>query len=167
MGDCTVTGDASGPPCFFSGFCLFLSSLALVYGSVSSKYNMLVCVVSLLCAHCGITWTTCGGACLISTHFYLLFVYMCLCLPLRSLCDALKLYLGIFVAIKWAVSIKQHFLHHTYRGEDSCNGRALGGRAQCGRDMRPERLISIPLPVNSLNLLPSPSRQLGKLPWLI
>lgn len=79
MGDCTVTGDASGPPCFFSGFCLFLFSLALVYGSVSSKYNMLVCVVSLLCAHCGMTWTdtTCRGACLISTYFYLLqFVYV-------------------------------------------------------------------------------------------
>ena len=38
---------------FFLLFCLFLPSLARVYGSLSSKYSALVCVLSLLCVHCG------------------------------------------------------------------------------------------------------------------
>lgn len=45
MGDCTVTGDASGLP----HFSWFLFSLALVYGILSSKYSTRWPVVSLIC----------------------------------------------------------------------------------------------------------------------
>lgn len=148
-------------------FCLLLSSLAWFHCSLSSKYSEPVSL--LLCAHRSMfshkqhkhtqrarTRTSYFHSLLqMRVHAYLL---------LRSLCDTLGLYLSIFAEFKLRCrrTTTQKQTHIRSKGGDN-----YGEGAQYGPGLRPERLISILVRVNSLNLLPSPSRRQGTLPWPI
>lgn len=120
--------------------------------------------------------------CFISTHYYLLFadvktVHSIFSLLLSSsLHDTFKSFWGIFVRIKWAFQLNStSSTTCQFKTNAMCSkgayspGSSGGGEHSMDRalEQRPERLISILLPVNSLNLLPSPSRRQRKLPWPI
>lgn len=108
------------------------------------------------------------GPCFSSTHYYLPFAYVFMFAALVNVRRPQIVFghicgnqMGCF---NQTTLPPQHTQTRTKQTNTPCwkdgyNCMGLGGRAQCGLDMRPERLISILLPVNSLNLLPSPSRQ--------
>ncbi len=145
---------------FFPLFCLFLPSLAWVYGSLSSKYSVLVCVLSLLCVHCSMfthkqhkqTQHACA-----MFYLYSLLLTVCRCewectlfccfgrcvTPLDCIWAYLWESNGLFQSNNTSSTTHTHRYQtnkhtHTHHVRGVPNWRALGESAQYGPDMRPE-----------------------------
>lgn len=140
-----MTGDVSGLPSFFLSV-LFISSLfspglwQFFHLNIAS-----LCVSRLYCLYivaCSPTSNINGhnkpGTCLISTRYYLLLTYVLLFAAgvMPPNCVLADLWESNTQFQSNNTSSTMYINTQTTCWEDACNCRALGGRAQCGPDMR-------------------------------